>query len=151
MTRKRVALYLLHRFTVTFHACKSWTSRCCLHLPLVSLIQFMLTCTNDPSNAAKRQVGDYNTFQPKCEVGHGVTVASGCCIGEISQLLLSGFRSHFSFPSVFRLSSRRCAFFSRSSAVETAAGQSRDSWPEGAKKGGGGACLARDAGQLLFI
>eukprot|EP00752_Nemacystus_decipiens_P007568 g6761.t1 len=28
-----------------------------------------------------RQVGDYNTFQPKCEVGPEVAVASGCCIG----------------------------------------------------------------------
>ncbi|CAM9637960.1 unnamed protein product [Scytosiphon promiscuus] len=28
-----------------------------------------------------QQVGDYNTFQPKCEVGQGVAVASGCCIG----------------------------------------------------------------------
>ncbi|CAM9825784.1 unnamed protein product [Pylaiella littoralis] len=28
-----------------------------------------------------QQVGDYNTFQPKCEVGRGVTVASGCSIG----------------------------------------------------------------------
>ena len=30
----------------------------------------------------KRQVGDYNTFQPKCEVAQEVVVASGCCIGE---------------------------------------------------------------------
>ncbi|CAM9704088.1 unnamed protein product [Ectocarpus sp. 13 AM-2016] len=27
-----------------------------------------------------QKVGDYNTFQPKCEVGQGVTVASGCSI-----------------------------------------------------------------------
>lgn len=75
-----------------------------------------------------KQVGDYNVFQPKCEVGKEVTVASGCNIGKETAAapLTNMFLVHSQFSDWPALS---CAVYHKTLACRLCAEEDGRTFP----------------------